>query len=201
MHFTTGRIPLALLAAALAIATPGSVHAQEAGEWGQRAAAAARTIPRLAPAAFTAVPQNVRAELTRRGCRVPQTRVPGAAASGTNNAIRGNFAAAGQTDWAVLCSKGGTSTVEIVWGGPAQCPASIRPKADKDVMMDYGSDPSKPEWSYDRSIEAVGLAGNQAIRRDLRALRYQGINDGWEGGGATLVCRAGRWTTFEEQVD
>ena len=201
MHQKTARVPLALLTAALVIAAPRAAHAQETGEWGQRAAVAARSVARLAPAAFPGMPQNVRAELTGRGCSVPQTRVPGAAASENNNAVHGNFAAAGQTDWAVLCSKHGTSTVEIVWGGPARCSVSIRPKADKDVMMDYSTDPSKPEWSFDRSIEAVGLAGNQSVRWDLRTLRYQGINDAWEGGSATLVCRAGRWITVEEPVD
>lgn len=200
MHQKTAGVPLALLTAALVIAAPRAAHAQETGEWGQRAAVAARSVARLAPAAFPGMPQNVRAELTRRGCRVPQTRVPGAAASETNNAIRGNFAAARQTDWAALCSKNGASTIEIVWGGPARCSVSIRPKPDKDVMMDYSTDPSKPEWSFDRSIEAVGLAGNQAVRRDLRALRYQGITDGWEGGSATLVCRAGRWLVLEVEA-
>lgn len=197
MRSSTRRFLLALLAVVCTTAAPAVAHAQDGTSWDQRAAAAARNVQRLAPSSFTTMPQNVRAELTRRGCRVPQGR----AGTAGNNTIRGSFAAPGQTDWAALCSHNGSSTVEVVWGGTAQCVSSLRPKADKDVMMDNGTDRSKPDWAYDRSISAVQLSDAAFLRREFRSLRYQGINDGWEGGSATLICRAGRWITIEEPVD
>jgi hypothetical protein len=49
-------------------------------------------------------------------------------------------------------------------------------------MMDNSTDPSKPDWAYDRSVSAVQLSEAAFLRREFRSLRYHGINDGWEGG-------------------
>ncbi len=72
------------------------------------------SFPELAPAA--------RQALKRRGCRVPQSPY---ALSKPNNVVRGQFARAGQTDWAALCAVGDQMIVVVVWGAPSACPDTI----------------------------------------------------------------------------
>ena len=69
---------------------------------------------RLKPDAFPNVPPELRTALENRGCRVPQ---PYNAAGQKNNVITGRFTSAGQTDWAVLCSREKRSTILVFRGG------------------------------------------------------------------------------------
>jgi hypothetical protein len=48
-------------------------------------------------------------DLTRRGCRIPQSFSQGT----PHNAVRGAFTAAGATEWAVLCSISGRSRIFV----------------------------------------------------------------------------------------
>ena len=54
---------------------------------------------RSPPSAFPELPASIQKDLTRRGCTIPQ---PDDATDA--NVIKGRFASARQTDWAVLCS-------------------------------------------------------------------------------------------------
>jgi hypothetical protein len=65
---------------------------------------------RLSPTEFPDLPVPVRAALENRGCTIPQpydNPVP------KKNVITGQFHTAGQTDWAVLCSHEGHSTILV----------------------------------------------------------------------------------------
>ena len=61
---------------------------------------------RLQPTAFPELPRSLVAELRRRRCTIPQPYTNRKA-----NVIRGQFLKPGQTDWAVLCSKPGSTSV------------------------------------------------------------------------------------------
>jgi len=66
-------------------------------------------VTRLGPSAFPELPRNIRRELERRGCTIPQVwedRKP-------HNVIKGEFTRKGQTDWAVLCSLNRVSSILI----------------------------------------------------------------------------------------
>lgn len=107
-----------------------------------------RRIVRLSPTAFPELPKEVVRELQRRGCTVPQSYP----LTERSNVIRGEFARPGQTDWAVVCSAKGISSVLVFWSGTDKV-AEIGPKAEDKYYL-----ASMPDGSpiYQRTIRAVG---------------------------------------------
>lgn len=84
-------------------------------------------LERLPPEAFPQLPRNVVRNLRARGCTVPQADFQ----SKPNNVIRGEFSRRGQTDWAVLCSRGGESSILVFWAGSTRAPAQLAKAPDK----------------------------------------------------------------------
>jgi len=80
-------------------------------------------INRLPPSAFPELPASVGRELVRRGCTIPQPH--GVAHA---NVIKGRFTAAGQTDWAVLCSIRRVSSILVFRGGSPPAVAELAPQ-------------------------------------------------------------------------
>src|SRR5437773_8891389 len=105
-------------------------------------------ITRLSPAAFPELPANLVQELQRRGCTIPQETF----SKKRNNVIKGEFAKPGQTDWAVLCSVKGVSTILVFWNGSEKNPASLASREDIGYVQFIGGD----QWGYSRGIDAVG---------------------------------------------
>jgi hypothetical protein len=102
-------------------------------------------IVRFPPTAFPELPKNVVTELNRRGCTIPQPYTDRRA-----NVIRGVFATPGQTDWAVLCSVNGFSSILVFWNGSEQHPAVIAELPDeKFLIRESGGS------GFARSIKAV----------------------------------------------
>jgi len=89
----------------------GSAQSQPVGE------PVADDIPMLDPARFPALPADVRQDLERRGCRIPQNQE--ANPDAPNNVVSGRFRSARQKDWAVLCSRNRTSSLIVYWAGDA----------------------------------------------------------------------------------
>src|SRR5689334_18492660 len=92
-------------------AVAGSGLAQPSPDLQRLIEAADRQVVRLSPAAFPELPKNLRAELQRRGCKIPQLPM----VRGRQNVIKGQFAKPGQTDWAVLCSIERVSSILVFW--------------------------------------------------------------------------------------
>jgi hypothetical protein len=105
-------------------------------------------ILRLSPSAFPDVPANLVHELQRRGCTVPQETF----SKKRNNLIKAELAKPGQTDWAVLCSVKGVSTIIVFWNGSEKNPAAISPAGDSNYVQSLGHG----EFGYSRGIDAVG---------------------------------------------
>lgn len=152
---------------------------------------AERQILRLSPSAFPKLPKKVLADLNRRGCLIPQ--VP--PAKGPHNVIEGEFAKPGQTDWAILCSIGGVSTVLVYWNGSAANPAQIEAMEDSSRLQDSGAD----GIVYSREIAPVDRT---YIVQHYRAyggtkpppIDHQGINDAFvEKGSVVLYFFRGKW--------
>ena len=76
---------------------------------------------RLAPTAFRELPKSLARELQQLGCAIPQT----SGVKEPHNVIRGEFAKAGQTDWAALCWQNGASTILVFWNGSKRNPSRI----------------------------------------------------------------------------
>lgn len=153
--------------------------------------AAGRRIVRLQPAAFPELPGSVVRELQRRGCTIPQE----AFSKRAHNAIRGEFARAGQTDWAVLCSVKGVSTILVFWNGSENAPAEIAPAEDRNYLQTI----TATEIGFSRGISAVG---KDFILRHYQAyggptpppIDHQAIDDAFiEKASVTWYLQGGKW--------
>ena len=135
---------------------------------------AERQIVRLPPAAFPRLPGAVIRELQRRGCTIPQE----ALSKQPNNVVRGQFARRGQTDWAVLCSVHGASSILVFWSGSSRNPAELAEAEDRNYLQSLGDD----KVGFSRGISA---ARKNFITQHHRAyggptlppIDHQGIND------------------------
>jgi hypothetical protein len=148
-------------------------------------------IVRLSPAAFPELPANLVQELQRRQCTVPQETF----SKNRNNVIKGEFAKPGQTDWAVLCSVRGVSTILVFWNGSEKNPAALASVPDNGFVQFLG----RGQWGYSRGIEAVG---KDYIMRHYEAyggpkpppIDHQGINDVFiEKASVVLYLYEGQW--------
>jgi hypothetical protein len=152
---------------------------------------AERRMLRLPPAAFPELPANVTRELQRRGCTVPQeafTKKP-------HNVIKGEFAKPGQTDWAVLCSVQGVSSILVFWNGSAENPAALAATEDRNYLQGISAE----EIGFSRGIAPVG---KEFIMRHYKAyggptpppIDHQGIDDSYiEKASVTWYFYARKW--------
>lgn len=109
---------------------------------------AERAIVRLPPSAFRQLPRNLVRKLQRQGCTIPQTLF----AKNPHNVIRGEFAKPGQTDWAVLCSVKGVSSILVFWNGSEKNAAEIAPMEDRIFLQEA----TPPQIGFSRAINPVG---------------------------------------------
>ena len=143
-------------------------------------------IVRLPPTAFSELPKNLVRELKRRGCTVPQTFPP----DQRSNVIRGSFAKAGQTDWAVLCSMKGFTSLLLFWNGSAANSVKL------------GKNPDDINRLFDGFIRPVG---RKFIMDHYRAyggpkpppIDHQGIESAGESASVVLYYYRGKWLTLQ----
>ena len=174
----------------LAILLAAVVLAQTAPDLRRALETADRQVLRLSPSAFPDLPKNLRTALQRRGCLVPQVR----SMKRPHNFIRGEFSKPGQTDWAILCSVGGVSSILVFWNGSDANPTQIAEEKDMDRLQDSGTG-----WAYSREISSVDRA---YILRHYQAfggpkppsIDHQGINDAFVGKGSVVFYLSqGKW--------
>jgi hypothetical protein len=133
---------------------------------------AGREIVRVAPVYFLHLPRPVRDVLDARGCTVPQTwgdaKWPG-------NAVRGHFMSASSDDWAVLCSRSGTSSILVISGGKVV--AALAPSTDRDHLE--GMMPGQAV--YTRKVGRITPKDIKFYCRTFRQrcppIRHDGIED------------------------
>jgi hypothetical protein len=93
-------------------------------------------LERLPPSAFSQLPRNVVRTLHALGCAIPQTELK----PKPNNVISGEFARQGQTDWAVLCSRNGNSSILVFWDGGTKSPAELAKSPDEAYWLGNSAD-------------------------------------------------------------
>lgn len=106
----------------------GSVYAD--GSWAE----ADTDLKRLSPEVFKELPSNVKRDLSKRGCLVPQccfNKTP-------HNVVNGSFVRKGQTDWAVLCSSGRVSSILIYVGASTGTVMAIESCRDMTFLQHMG---------------------------------------------------------------
>ena len=122
---------------------------------------AARRIARVDADGFKSIPPEVAEFMRSRTCRVPQ---PGGPVQTRDpvNVVSGSFGESGQIDWAILCSDGTESSINIFWGGPVSCREPLQPVEDKHYLVTAGN-----QIEFARVLAAVNPI---AIRRTYEYL-------------------------------
>lgn len=156
--------------------------------------AANNRVLRLTPSAFSELPSNLKKDLERRECTIPQTFI----STQPHNVISGSFARNGQIDWAVLCSTGQVSSILIFWGGSTKRTANIAAAPDKDYLQGIGDE----KIGYSREIITIG---RKYILEHYRAhggpkpppITHDGIENSFvEKASSVLYYHKGKWLTL-----
>jgi hypothetical protein len=168
-----------------------SVFAQSPEELKHQLDEAERRIVRLQPTAFPNLPPQVARMLKSRGCTIPQeayTKKP-------HNVIKGEFTKPGQTDWAVLCSRKGASSILVFEGGALNKPAEIARMEDRIFLQGL----TAANIGFSRGINPVS---GDIILKHFQAyggpkpppIDHQGIDDAFiEKASVTWYFYHGKW--------
>jgi hypothetical protein len=145
---------------------------------------------RLLPvASFPDLPPAIAAQLRNRRCMIPQTFE----AQAPENVIQGAFRAPGSSDWAVLCSVAGTTTLYVFLAGQFDAPVALRSQPDTAWLdADPGSSTFGSAWGI-----AVRTATNLRASHQLHGTAvfdHDGIEDArLEHSSTVRYCQDGRW--------
>ena len=182
-------------AACVLITSVAVVAAQD--QWGE----ASKAITRLPPSAFPELPLPIRDVLEKRGCRVPQS----AWNPKPHNVISGRFIRPNHIDWAVLCSKNGSSAVLVFTEGSPLRVHSLDREDDRTSLRRLGDirDTSDKRIGYTR---VIALAERDSIRDLSDGLGgkgpqnpdHDGIEDVFsETASVVLYWDSGKWLKLQ----
>jgi hypothetical protein len=143
-----------------------------------------RRIVRLPPTVFPDLPGNLAGELQRRGCTIPQPYTDRRA-----NVIQGEFAKPGQTDWAVLCSTKGYTSLLVFWNGSATNPVTLAKNPDNPGRIDLFIQPVDRKFIMDH----YGRYGGPKPP----PIDHQGIESGGETASVVLYYYRGKWLKLQ----
>jgi hypothetical protein len=155
----------------------------------------ASVIKLMPPRSFKQLPPIAQETLVAEGCGIPES---GGVHIPSSNVIKGQFAASGQDDWAVLCARRGKTSIRVFWGGPASCPGELaRYPSEHSINLDGREGPyfdrSISSASPERILEAHGRYGViMGVKLPVK-VTHDGIEDGTEKGSSILFCDNGRW--------
>lgn len=138
---------------------------------------------------FPDLPPGVAAQLGLRQCMIPQSFE----AQQPENVIHGSLRAPGSSDWAVLCSVRGMTTLYVFFGGQFDAPISLRTQRDTEWL---GAEPGDhvfgSAWGISLSSAAEMRASPQ-LRQELHP-DHDGIQDARLERGATIrYYEEGKW--------
>ncbi len=151
-------------------------------------------ILRLQPSAFRELPASIARELVRRDCLIPQVEPW---ADGSHNVISGQFRRPGQTDWAIMCSIDGASSLLIFWNGSAADVENLNEGRgpDRDYLQGIGDHRLGFSWL----ISAVGrkyILDHYAFYGGPKPppIDHEGIDSAFVGKGSTILYwHNGEW--------
>jgi hypothetical protein len=151
---------------------------------------------RVSPSSFPAMPPEVRVELERRRCKVPQPSDTGR----LQNVISGKFTGSAALDWAILCSREKQSAILIFHKGRSNSVDELanEPDAQYLQMMEDG---------HIGFYRLIMVAPSDAIRQHLRrhaalkpaAIDHDGIKNSFVGKASTLwYWSEGKWIQLSQ---
>jgi len=145
---------------------------------------------RLKPSAFPSLPSAVRTELEHRGCTIPQP----SGASQPRNVVSGSFISAGQTVWAVLCSRDKRSAILIFRAPSSDHVDELADAPDLQYLQVVSRD---NKIGYSRMLTAVNPQSlrSRAIKHSaLKAIGHDGIEDAFIEKGSLIWYWSGvKW--------
>jgi hypothetical protein len=161
---------------------------QDPQEWQQADAATVR----LKPAVFADLSAQIRKDLDRRGCTVPQS----SGKSTPHNVVHGNFTSANQVDVAVLCSKENVSSILVFRGGSIASVGELASHRDATFLQVIGPGNA---IGYSRSLERA--SPKYIHEHHVRyggpkppPLNHEGIEDCFDGKASVVwYWYGGRW--------
>lgn len=151
-------------------------------------------VQRLSPAEFPDLPAALSNELIKRECLIPQpgSRWP------FGNLVRGEFFAAGQESWAVICSRNRKAQILAFRSASDNQPVVVE-EFDDPVCM---GEERECGMLYGTNINAVGreyiLEHHEAFGGPVPPpIDHQGINVGyWEKASHVRYFHEGEWLTL-----
>src|SRR5262245_46603073 len=153
-------------------------------------------IRKLPPKTFRQLPAAVTEGLVARKCLIPQIwgeKTP-------HNVIRGSFTGSKQNEWAVLCSRSGTSSILVFRADSARLVAEIAAAKHEDYQQDVDG---RGTLGYSRAISAVG---KDYIFEHYKAyggpepppITHQGISDAYVGKASVVrYFYRGKWLQLQ----
>ncbi len=150
-------------------------------------------IVRLVPSAFTSLPHAITGELERRGCTIPQTWDD----QRPHNVERGHFLSSKATDWIVLCSTKGKSSILVFRSGAQKPIARIQECGDAVYLQ--GTLPGRAGFSRRiRAIYPEDIRGYCKLwQHDCPAITHDGIEDIFEDKASSILYFSGtKWLTL-----
>jgi hypothetical protein len=142
---------------------------------------------RLKPSAFPNLPSAISDELEHRGCAIPQPY----GVNQPRNVVSGSFVAAGQTDWAVLCSRNKRSAILVFEGGRTGEVDEFADEPDLQYLQVVTRD---NKLGYSRVLTCVS---GQSLRKRIgvraakrRSIDHNGIEDAFVDKGSSFWYRA-----------
>ncbi len=153
-------------------------------------------IRRLPPKNFRQLPTAIVEGLEARKCLIPQiwhNKTP-------HNVIRGSFTGAKRDEWAVLCSRRGTSSILVFRADSAKLVAEIAAAKDEAFQQDVDG---RGTLAFSRAISAVG---KDYILEHYKSyggpkpppISHQGINDAFvEKASVVRYFYRGKWLELQ----
>lgn len=150
---------------------------------------------RLLPvASFPALPAVVTTQLEERKCMVPQTYE----ARAPENVVHASLERKGSSDWAVLCSVNGATTLYVFFQSQPGSPVALRQQRDtewlgSEALGAYGS-----AWGIARRSSSQIRQTKSRSAQNLAAVDHDGIEDAFiEKSSTTHYFQDGSWITLE----
>ena len=126
-----------------AVPVPGAERIESGNSQSAGGEAIAYRIRLLPLASFPNLPAPVAAGLNERHCMIPQSFE----AKQPENVLHGAFRAPGSSDWAVLCSSAGATTLYVFFAGQFESPIALRSQPDSAWLgSEPGSNVSGSSW-------------------------------------------------------
>lgn len=196
---------IAILGTASAMSYLGAAQSQPGGANSEQIEAGRMRMPggpevvyriRLLPlTSFPALPASVAEVLGQRKCMVPQTYE----ARAPENVIHAALERQGSSDWAVLCSVNGITTLYIVFQSKPNAPIALRHQRDTEwlgaeALGAYGSAWGIARRSPSQIRQAQSRPGSAANRTEID---HDGIEDAFVEKSSTIhYFEGGSWTTL-----